>query len=362
MHAPDSFPAHAAIAVWILRSTTPGNSSSRPRNNGHATTAIVRRTSLLSTGHNPERHPLIPGIPLALTGPAGPSVPEIRNTGKAASPRPGWPGPSRDRSALWLRHAAAGLCVLAAAAAAVSFTAQYRMVDAARRLPAVAALEAAIPDAAALVFACLGVALALHGRRALRARTLNVAAVGTSVFMNAIAAEPGWRNLAIWAMPPVAYALASDTLIGVVRAWVIARHRQIGAALAAEQATPLAIIGGLVLWLLRLTLAPASTLAGFRAWVLEECPVAPGRRAARPALRPAPARPGQGEGTVPRKATKTARFLSLVTERHGPLASIPLDRIAGISADLAPVADLNPGAARAALRKAVLAAQNGTPR
>jgi hypothetical protein len=116
---------------------------------------------------------------------------------------------------LWLRHAAAGLCVPAAAAAVVSFTAQFRMVDAVRHLAAIAALEAAIPDAAALVFACLGIALALHGRRALRARALNLASVGTSVFMNTIAAAPGWRNLAIWAMPPVAYALASDTLIAV---------------------------------------------------------------------------------------------------------------------------------------------------
>jgi hypothetical protein len=107
------------------------------------------------------------------------------------------------------------LCVLAAAAAAVSFTAQYRMVDATRHLPAIAALEASIPDAAALVFACLGIALALNGRRALRPRALNLASVGASVFMNAIAAAPGWRNLAIWAMPPVAYALASDTLIGL---------------------------------------------------------------------------------------------------------------------------------------------------
>ena len=115
------------------------------------------------------------------------------------------------------------------------------------------------------------------------------------------------------------------------------------------------------MWLLRLALAPASTLAGFRAWVLEECPVAPGRRA-RPAPPPAPARPGRGRGTVPRKATKTARFLALVTERHGPLASIPLDRVAAISAALAPAAGLNTGAARAALRKAVLAARNGDPR
>ena len=222
----------------------------------------------------------------------------------------------------------------------------------------VAALEAAIPDAAALVFACLGIALALHGRRALRARALNLASVGASVFMNAIAAAPGWRNLAIWAMPPVAYALASDTLIGVVRAWALARHQQQAAALAGEEATPLAVLGGLVLWLLRLALAPASTLAGFRAWVLEQCPVAPGRRAAPPS---SSGPPGQGRETVPRKATKTARFLYLVTERHGPLAAIPLSRVAAISAALAPAAGLNTGAARAALRKAVLAARNGDP-
>jgi hypothetical protein len=259
------------------------------------------------------------------------------------------PGPGRDRSGLWLRNAAAGLCVLAAAAAAVSFTAQYRMAETARHLPVVAALEAAIPDAAALVFACLGIALALYGRRALRVRALNLASVGASVFMNAIAAAPGWRNLAIWILPPVAYALASDTLIGVVRARALARHHRPGAALA-DAATPLAVLGGLALWLLRLALAPASTLAGFRAWVLAECPVAPGRRA------PAP---GSAPASPPRKATKSARFLAMVTERHGSLASVPLDAVAGLSADLAPRIGLHPGAARAVLRKAVLAARNG---
>jgi hypothetical protein len=275
----------------------------------------------------------------------------------------GQPAPRRstDRAGPWLHNAAAGLCVLAAAAAAVSFSAQYRMVEATRHLPAIAALEAAIPDAAALVFACLGIALALHGRRALRARALNLAAVGASVFMNAIAAAPGWRNLAIWAMPPVAYALASDTLIAVVRASVITRRQHLGTAPATE-ATPLAILGGLILWLLRLALAPASTLAGFRAWVLEECPVAPGRHAARRTPPVTDTRPGRVRAPHPRKATKTARFLSLVTERHGSLASIPLDRVAGISAALAPAADLNAGAARAALRRAILAAQNGTLR
>ena len=272
--------------------------------------------------------------------------------------------PGRDRSGTWLRNAAAGLAVLAAASAAVSFAAQYRMVYAVRGLAVVAGLEAAIPDTAALVFACLGIALALRGRRAIRARVLNVAAVGTSVFMNAIAAAPGWRSVAIWAMPPVAYALASDTLISVVRT---AAGRRAG--LTDDDATPLAIVGGLVLWFLRLVLAPASTLSGFRSWVLTECPVAPGRRAnsgpvaiesAEPDSTPSAPAP-KGRTTRPaatKPGTKTARFLALAERRYGPLASLPLAKVARICADLAPQADLDPGAARTALRRAVLSAQN----
>jgi hypothetical protein len=84
----------------------------------------MRRASPIWIGLYPERQPLTPDAPLALTGPAGQSVPVIRDTGIAASTRPG--SPDQDRSGLWLRNAAAGLCVLAAAAAAVSFTAQYR--------------------------------------------------------------------------------------------------------------------------------------------------------------------------------------------------------------------------------------------
>jgi hypothetical protein len=281
---------------------------------------------------------------------------------------PGWGSAAGDRSGAWLRIAAAGLLALAAAAAAVSFAAQYRMVYTARRLTVAAGLEAAIPDAAALVFASLGIALALHGRRAIRARALNLAAIGTSVFMNALAAAPGWRSLAIWAMPPIAYALASDTLIGVVRAWAIARHQALTTALADDGgATPLALAGGLVLWLLRLTLAPFSTLAGFRAWVIEECPIAPGRRAPRPVPEPTSAtapkattrrRPAERA----RAGTKTARFLALVTGQHGPLAGVPLDGVSKICAELAPQAGLDTGAARTALRRAVLAAQNGDPR
>ena len=106
----------------------------------------------------PARTPFIPNGPFS-SPPTNPQDVGARRPAEAQLPH--------DRSATWLRNAAIGLCALAAAT--VSFTAQYRMVYANRQLAVVAGLEAAIPDAAALVFACLGIALALHGRRALRA-------------------------------------------------------------------------------------------------------------------------------------------------------------------------------------------------
>jgi hypothetical protein len=170
-----------------------------------------------------------------------------------------------------------GLGLLAAAAAVVSFAAQFNMIVSVRHGRMIAALEAGIPDAAAAIFASLGIALALHGKRAIRARLLNLGAIATSVFMNFIAAAPGWKNAAIWVMPPVAYALASDTAIGVIRSWTLARAREMRETLADDEVTPLAVVGALCLWLIRLALAPRSTLSGFRRWVIEECPVAPGR-------------------------------------------------------------------------------------
>jgi hypothetical protein len=96
--------------------------------------------------------------------------------------------PAADSGRTWLRNAMVALALLAAAAAVVSWDAQYAMIRQARHIPAIAALEAGIPDTGALIFAALGIALALHGRRALRPRTLNVACVGLSLAMNAMAA------------------------------------------------------------------------------------------------------------------------------------------------------------------------------
>jgi hypothetical protein len=325
---------------------------------------IVKFPATFNSGPEKEGFPETPAVPAVLPDQAAPQDTAAADTGNASASRFRPAKPAYDRPRIWLLVAAAGLGVLAGAAAAVSYAAQYRLVYAARHLAVAAVLEAAIPDAAALVFACLGVALAVHGRRAVRARLLNAASAGASVFMNVIAAAPGWRDLAVWAMPPAAYALASDTLIGVVRTGAVARHQ--AAAGPAREFSFLAAAGWLALWLLRLTMAPRSTLGGFRAWVIEECPVAPGRLASRPVAAVTPAIPP--DSTVPQPltgdrrpgVTRSARSRRSSASRRSAAAGRPREtKMARISAALAPQAGLNAGSARTALRRAVLAAQNG---
>jgi hypothetical protein len=265
-----------------------------------------------------------------------------------------------DRALAWLTSAVVALAVLAAAAAAVSWDAQYTLVLAVKGFPAIAALEAGIPDVGAVIFAALGIALALHGRRAIRVRALNVACVGISLAMNAMAAGAGWRDLAVWVMPSAVYALASDTLIGVIRAWAIARTRQAGQVLADDEPTPMAIIGGLLLWLLRLTLAPRSTLAGFRRWALDECPVAPGRKAAAEPSQ-TQTNPSPGATALVVRPGKQARMLALASERHD-LMTLPLKRVSGIANQIGAEVSLSPGTARRVLLAHVRALQNGNPK
>jgi hypothetical protein len=270
-----------------------------------------------------------------------------------------------DTARAWLRNAMAALAVLAIAAAVVSWDAQYVMVHQVKHVPAIAALEAGIPDAGALIFAALGIALALHGRRALRPRALNVACVAISLAMNAMAAGRGWRDIAIWVMPAAVYALASDTLIGVVRAWALARMQATGQALADEDATPPAIAGAVVLWLLRLVLAPASTLRGFRLWVVEECPVAPGRKAALAPPTPLAllSSPGPPLTDLPRrrradgKPGKQDLLIALASQRHD-LLRLPLNQVARIAGQIGGEVNLHPGTARRVLRAHVKTLQD----
>ena len=76
--------------------------------------------------------------------------------------------PEKDRAGAWLRGAGISLAGLAAAAASVSYWAQFEFIVNVKHQKVISYIQAGIPDAGALVFACLGIALALHGKRAIR--------------------------------------------------------------------------------------------------------------------------------------------------------------------------------------------------
>ena len=183
--------------------------------------------------------------------------------------------------------------------------------------------------------------------------------------MNALASAPGWRDLAIWVMPSAVYALASDTLIGVIRAWAIARMQHTGQALADDEATPIALIGGLFLWLLRLALAPLSTIAGFRRWASRNAPSPPAAKPPRPshaaphAGHPADRGPGNTHRD-PKPPGKQARMIALAAQRHD-LTTLPLRQVSGIANTIGAEVDLSPGTARRVLLAHVRALQNGHP-
>jgi hypothetical protein len=143
--------------------------------------------------------------------------------------------------------------------------------------------------------------------------------------------------------------VVTDRVVSVARRHVLGENEQ----------SPWLAAAAVVLYTLRLVLAPPSTTAGLRRWLLLKTPLPAARVAAAataPQRMPIGGRPGPAG---PRAESKTARFLALVAERHGPLADFPPEQVSPTSTELAPEVGLDAGAARTALRRAVLAAQDG---
>jgi Protein of unknown function (DUF2637) len=254
------------------------------------------------------------------------------------------------------------------------------------RAPAV--LEALGLDASAVIFSLLGIALARLGRRAGVERVLVVICASGSCGMNWLNANLGSpRSVAVYAMPPVLFALTSDRLVAVVRRAALCR-----AADDAAQRSARHLAGRSVLYCLRFVVDRRGTTAGCRRAILNATPLPQG--SAPPEASPAPGDPVQlildaireGEITAKlapgqlaqpaernshqvelkrsrsrrrgRKRTKTARFLAVVQDKYGPLADFQLADVYRVSAELAPKVRLHDGSARTALRAAVIAAQD----
>jgi hypothetical protein len=158
-------------------------------------------------------------------------------------------------------------------------------------------------------------------------------------------------------------------LIGVIRVYVIARQKRLREALADDGATPLQIVGAVLLWGLRLVWAPPSTIKGFHRWVKSLPAAPPVRQQVPPNPRPAKAvqapkreRAAIANTRALRTGTKQQQFLTLVIARYGPLTGFDITAVSRAAAELAPEAELHPGTARKVLRAQVLAARNGDPK
>ena len=198
-----------------------------------------------------------------------------------------WPAEAARRAGARLIWAStAGLAVLALATFYVSFRAQYAFMFAVKHQDAPALIEALIADVAMVICSLLALGMACAGQPAKVARLLVVVFAGLSAGMNYLAADvPSVRSVAVYVMPPAVFAVCTDQTVAVIRrhglgitedsAWTGLGRAVLAAARAA---------GVIVLYGLRLILAPAETAGGLRRTVLNAAPL-PG---AAPETVPAP--------------------------------------------------------------------------
>jgi hypothetical protein len=201
---------------------------------------------------------------------------------------------SRRPGARLIWASTAGLAVLALATFYVSFRAQYAFMFAVKHQDAPALIEALIADVAMVVCSLLALGMACAGQSAKVARLLVVVFAALSAGMNYLAADvSSVRSVVVYVMPPAVFAVCTDQTVAVIR-----RH---GLGIAEDSAWTVLgrvvlavarLAGTLLLYGLRLVLAPAETAKGLRRLVLAAAPIpetAPEVLPAAPEVTPQPA-------------------------------------------------------------------------
>jgi hypothetical protein len=280
----------------------------------------------------------------------GPALRPVHGVGGHVPAGAGRRGSSRRPGSVMVAVATGLLFLLGVGLFAVSLDAQYRYVFHAKHQSAASWIEALALDVGMAIFSLLALGLARAGKSARAERVLIMVCAGASGVMNFAAAnDASPKSVLAYVMPPVFLAVVADRVVSVAR-----RH-----VLGEDERSPWLAAAPVVLYGLRLGLAPPSTAAGLRRWLLLKAPLPAPREAAVTSV-PLPKAIGGKRGpAAPRVESKTARFLALVEQRHGPLADFPPERVSPTCTQLAPEVGLNIGAARTALRHAVLAAQDG---
>lgn len=259
-------------------------------------------------------------------------------------------GSSRPPGGVLVAVATGLLFALGAGLLAVSLDAQYRYVFHAKHQAAASWVEALALDVGMAIFSLLALGLARAGKPARAERVLITACAAASGVMNLAAAnDASPKSVLAYVMPPVFLAVVTDRVVSVVRRHVLGEHER----------SPWLAAATMALYLARLVLAPPSTAAGVRRWLLARTPLPAATSPAVVAARQRQVITSSRGRAGPRAESKTARFLALAGQRYGPLAGFPPELVSPACTELAPEVGLDAGAARTALRRAVLAARDG---
>src|SRR6516165_4123293 len=198
-------------------------------------------------------------------------------------------GQRRGARLIWA--SATGLAVLAAATFYVSYRAQFTFMFGVKHQFTPALIEALIADVAMVVCALLALGMACAGQSAKVARLLVVVFAGLSAGMNYLAANPAsFRSVAVYVMPPAVFAVCTDQVVSVVRRFGLGISEDSAWTGLGQSALAAARLAGIImLYSLRLVLAPAETAKGLRRMVLAAAPIPqPGPRQAAPEAVPRP--------------------------------------------------------------------------
>jgi hypothetical protein len=213
----------------------------------------------------------------------------------------------------------------------VSFAAQYAFILSEKPgQRAASVIEALMLDTGMIIFSFLALGLAKKGLPARAERALIMVCAGLSAAMNYAASDTAsWRSVAVYVIAPVFLAVVTDRVIAGVRRHVLgvtdkSAWATLGRALAAAARTA----GTVLLYLLRFALAPPSTTAGLRRWLLTATPLpeAGQRREVTHSLTSATARAGAtGVAEVPDPA-KVPAFAALPPSALEPAGARPNGR------------------------------------
>jgi hypothetical protein len=265
------------------------------------------------------------------------------------------------------------LFILAAGLLAVSFAAQYVYIFRERHQQIASVIEALSADLGLMILSLLALGLARKGKSAIPERWGIIAVAGLSAAMNFAAATDGdWRSVLAYCAPSIFLAYVIDRTVSVIRRHVLGMEDEKSPFVLLAKA--LAKVGKLlaivILYTLRLILAPIETPKGLRRIVLNATPLpepAPVVRlhdrtivqpkavsVAHAALEARELKQAGPRG--PRGSSKSAALIKAVIDKYGPLAEFQLDRVSPVCTELAPAVGMDAGWARTVLRKAVLAA------